>query len=141
MHAIVELADSKPILESLLIGHFQSECAVKLPLLQTRLASNIHRSICPAGRHELLEHEGLENHPEIPAYALSELRLKYKKPLRLQDSFLITVALEYTGRAKVDFRQRIIRLDEHPDKDSVCFSGGFRDAVRCSCCPPSVHTV
>jgi acyl-CoA thioesterase FadM len=72
-----------------------------------------------AGRHELLEHEGLEHHPEIPAYALSELQLKYKKPLRSQDAFLITVAVEKMGRAKVIFNQRIIRLDKHPDQDLV----------------------
>lgn len=78
------------------------------------------REITCAGRHELLEHEGLEHHPEIPAYALSELKLKYKRPLRSQDDFVITVSTVATGRTKVDFEQRIIRLDKDaPDGDSV----------------------
>ena len=88
--------------------------------MRTRMSHLHNRARHPAGRHELLESEGLEHHQEIPAYALSELTLKYKRPLRSQDAFLITVATAATGRAKVEFEQRIIRLDGGtPDNDAV----------------------
>jgi acyl-CoA thioesterase FadM len=77
-------------------------------------------SVAHAARHELLEHEELEHHPEVPGYTLAELQIKYKKPLRSQDIFLATVSVVKESRVKVDFHQRIIRLDQNdPSRDQV----------------------
>jgi acyl-CoA thioesterase FadM len=68
-----------------------------------------------------LEAEGLENHEDIPLYALSELTMKYVRPLQSQDMYVVTVATEECHRARVVFRQRVIRVDRNDeDLDKVC---------------------
>jgi hypothetical protein len=73
-----------------------------------------------AARHELLEREGLEHHPDIPGYTLADLQMKYRKPLNSQDLFLVTVAIERERRARCEFSQRIIKLHSmDPEQDQV----------------------
>ena len=44
-----------------------------------------------AARHAWLQAEDLEDREEIPAYALSELNVKYIAPLRSRDEYIATV--------------------------------------------------
>lgn len=76
---------------------------------------------CYTARHELLEAEQLEQHPDIPAYALSELTMKYRKPLRATETYIVTVSVQAFKKARVVLNQRVILLhvDGH-DKDQVC---------------------
>ena len=64
-----------------------------------------------AARHELLEFEGLEHEPDIPGYTLTDLQMKYKAPLCSQDVFLVSVGVIKATRARVEFSQRVIKLD------------------------------
>ena len=87
-----------------------------------RIASSLpfSRQLLHAARHELLEREGLEHHPDIPAYTLAELQVKYKAPLRSQDAFLGTVAVHKVSRVKVQFSQRLLLLHPaSPEQDEV----------------------
>jgi acyl-CoA thioesterase FadM len=73
-----------------------------------------------AARHELLEAEGLEHVEGIAGYALSELHIKYRAPLRHGDRFLATVAVGRVTRVRATFVQRLIRLDpDNADCDEV----------------------
>ena len=78
---------------------------------------------CYTGRHELLGAKDLEHHPEIPAYALSELKLKYLSPLRSTQTYIITVSVHAFKRARVILNQRVILLHEDgEEKDQVNIS-------------------
>lgn len=76
--------------------------------------------MCFTARHELLEAKGLEYHPDIPAYALSELTMKYRSPLRATESYIVTVSVQVFKKARVILKQRVIFLhDDGPQKDQV----------------------
>eukprot|EP00892_Ulva_mutabilis_P000018 jgi/Ulvmu1/10016/UM059_0065.1 len=75
-------------------------------------------------RHELLEAEDLEHHPEIPAYALSELKMKYLRPLRSTQSYVITVSVKALKQARAILNQRVILLHENGEaEDQVVVEG------------------
>lgn len=69
-----------------------------------------------AARHELLEAENLEHHPEIPAYALSELKMKYKAPLRATQWYMVTVSVHAFKTARAILNQRVILVHEDGEK-------------------------
>lgn len=80
---------------------------------------------CSAARHELLEARDLEHHPDIPAYALSELKLKYLTPLRSTQTYILTVSVKAFKKARAILSQRVILLHEHDEgKDQVWFVPG-----------------
>lgn len=59
----------------------------------------------------------------IAGYALSELHIKYRAPLRSGDRFLATVAVGRVTRVRATFCQRLIRLDpDNADRDEVCIA-------------------
>ena len=69
-----------------------------------------------AARHAWLQAEDLEEREEIPAYALSELNVKYKAPLRSQDWYIVTVGIKEYTRTRVVCAQRVIRLDPESEQ-------------------------
>ena len=82
-----------------------------------------------AARFELLEHEGVGMcTPGIPVYAVTELKVKYRGPIRLGDRFIVTTYVATLTAARCTFSQRIIVLNPaDPTLDAVRYSD-----VECS---------
>ena len=83
-------------------------------------------------RHELLEHLQLEHHDAIAGYTLTDLAVRFKQPLRSQDRFLVTVALQKATKVRAHFSQRIIKLPSAQEDGTEQVRNHLLESAQCS---------